>query len=51
MKTIKKILSIILLIFILLGTPIIARLITNLFDFSYLDPDSVFLWLTVRHIL
>jgi uncharacterized protein len=51
MKIIKKILSIILLIVILLGIPIIARLITNLFDFSYIDPDSAFLWITVRHIL
>ncbi len=48
---IKKIFFTILLAGILLGAPMIARSITNFFDFSNLDPDSAFLWITIRHIL
>jgi uncharacterized protein len=48
---IKKIFFALLLAGILLGAPMIARLITNFFDFSNLDPDGAFLWITVRHTL
>jgi uncharacterized protein len=48
---IKKIFFAILLVVILLGTPMIASSITNLFDFSNIDPDGAFLWITVRHTL
>lgn len=48
---IKKIFFAILLVVILLGTPMIARSITNFFDFSNIDPDGAFLWITVRHTL
>lgn len=47
----KKIFFAILLAVILLGAPMIARSITNIFDFSNIDPDGAFLWITVRHTL
>ena len=47
----KKIFVLILLVVILLGSPILARSITNLFDFSTIDPDGVFMWLSIRHVL
>lgn len=51
MKHLKKGLWMVLLTVVLLGAPMLARVITNLFDFSALDPDRAFLWITVRHIL
>lgn len=47
----KKTLTSLALLITLLGIPIIAKLITNLFDFSGIDPDNAFLWLMVRHTL
>lgn len=51
MKQIKKVLIILLLLVTLLGVPIIARNITNLFDFSKIDPDKAFMWFMVRHTI
>jgi membrane protease YdiL (CAAX protease family) len=49
MKIFKKVLIAIALFATLLGVPIVAKLITNTFDFSALDPDNAFLWFMVRH--
>jgi len=51
MKYLKKVLFGIILTIILLGAPIIGRLGANLFDFSNLDPDGSFLWISVHHII
>lgn len=51
MKYLKKVLFVILLSIVLLGAPILGRLGANLFDFSRLDPDGSFLWISVHHII
>ncbi|MGI6759483.1 MAG: CPBP family intramembrane glutamic endopeptidase [Bacilli bacterium] len=51
MKNFKKIIAFLLLTITLLGVPMLAKLITNKFDFSTIDPDNVFLWFMVRHSL
>lgn len=51
MKILKKALIILSLIVLLLSLPLIAKLLTNLIDFSKIDPDKVFVWSMVRHTL
>ena len=51
MKYLKKALLIIILTVILLGAPILGRLGANLFDFSKIDPDSSFMWISIHHII
>lgn len=46
-----KIVNVILVSVILLGAPMLAKLITNMFDFSSIDPDGSFMWITTRHIV
>jgi len=41
----------VLLVVVLLGTPRIGTLVANLFDYSGLDPDGAFLWISVHHII
>lgn len=54
MKKLGKILLLLLVLSLtLLGAPRIGRLVANLignnFDISIIDPDGVFLWITIRH--
>ncbi|MDO9628263.1 MAG: CPBP family intramembrane metalloprotease [Acholeplasmataceae bacterium] len=51
MRYVKKVLFVVLLAVVLIGSPIIGRLGANLFDFSKLDPDGSFLWISVHHII
>lgn len=54
MKTRKlsaQILWALLLTVILLGVPRLAGLVADQFDYTALDPDSAFAWLTVHHIV
>ena len=54
MKTQKIILQILwalLLAVILLGVPRLAGLVADHFDYTTLDPDGAFAWLTVHHIV
>ena len=51
LKKLMKIISALLIVVVLLGAPMLAKFITNLFDLSAIDPDGAFLWLTIRHTL
>lgn len=48
---IKKIMMLIALVMVLLGVPIIAKMLTNLFGLTPTDPNNAFLWLMVRHTI
>ena len=52
-KLFKVVLLLLALSITLLGAPRIGRLVANLisnnFDISIIDPDGVFLWITIRH--
>jgi uncharacterized protein len=50
-KLIAQILWALLLTVILLGVPRLAGLVADQFDYTALDPDSAFAWLTVHHIV
>ncbi len=49
-KIVKQVLWVMFLSVLLLGVPIIARTFANQFNFSWVDPDGTFAWLSVRHI-
>jgi len=50
-KIILKILYVLLLTALLLGVPRLAAAAANRFNFSAIDPDGAFAWLSVRHIV
>lgn len=50
-KLITQILGALLLTALLLGVPRLAALVADQFDYSVLDPDGAFAWLSVRHIV
>ncbi|MDR4969416.1 MAG: CPBP family intramembrane glutamic endopeptidase [Acholeplasmataceae bacterium] len=51
MKVFVKIISIIVLTVILLGAPKVGTWVANMFDYSSIDPDGAFMWISVHHII
>lgn len=49
MKIFKKVVYTLVLIVVLLGAPMLSRIITNLGNYSTLDPDGAFVWISIRH--
>ena len=50
-KLLLQILYVLLLTALLLGVPRLAAMAANQFDYTAIDPDGAFAWLTVRHIV
>jgi uncharacterized protein len=50
-KRIGQILWVILIAAVTLGAPRLGGLVANLFDFSAIDPDGAFAWISVHHIV
>jgi len=50
-KILLQILWVLLLAVFLLGVPRLAGLVADQFDYTVLDPDGAFAWLTVHHIV
>ncbi|MDK2901954.1 MAG: protease family protein [Thermosediminibacterales bacterium] len=50
MRNIKKIIWVIFLSFILLLVPKIAGLFASLFDYSTIDPNGSYAWISVHHL-
>ena len=50
-KLLLQILYVLLMAALLLGVPRLAALTADQFDFTALDPDGAFAWLSVRHIV
>jgi uncharacterized protein len=46
-----QVLWVVLLTVLLLGVPRLAGLFADLFDYSALDPDGAFVWISVHHIV
>ena len=51
MKYLIKIGVILLLTLILLISPRIGSFVANLFDYSAIDPDGAFMWISIHHIV
>ena len=51
MKYLIKIGVILLLTLILLIAPRIGSIVANLFDYSTIDPDGAFMWISIHHIV
>lgn len=51
MKNIRNILGILFLTVLLLGVPKFAGFIASLFDYTIIDPDGSFAWISVHHIV
>ena len=51
MKYLLKIGVILLLTFILLIAPRIGSFVADLFDYSAIDPDGAFMWISIHHIV
>ncbi len=51
MKLCKKIISLIMLVVFLLGAPKLASWVAHLFDYSSIDPDGAFMWISIHHIV
>lgn len=51
MNFFQKIMVMLILAFVLLIAPRIGSLVANLFDFSTIDPDGAFMWISVHHIV
>ena len=47
----KKVLIVLVTLFIALFAPRVGSLVANLFDVSALDPDGAFLWLYIHHMV
>jgi uncharacterized protein len=50
-KNLKSILWVLFLTVLLLGVPRVAGLFADLFDYSTIDPDGAFAWISVHHIV
>jgi uncharacterized protein len=50
-KNLKSILWVLCLTVLLLGVPRLAGLFADLFDYSTIDPDGAFAWISVHHIV
>ncbi len=51
MKIITKIISVIILVICLLGAPRLGSLVADMFDYSNIDPNGAFMWISVHHIV
>jgi len=51
MKYVLKIVYVLLLTLVLLGAPRLGSLVADLFDYSNIDPDGAFMWISVHHIV
>jgi len=49
-KILKRVLWVLFLAFLLLGIPRLAGFFADQFNYSGIDPDGVFAWISVRHI-
>ncbi len=49
-KTIKQVLWVLFLTVLLLGVPRLAGTFADLFDYTAVDPDGAFMWISVHHI-
>lgn len=49
-KFLKQGLWVVFLTVLLLGVPRLAGAFANLFDYSAIDPDGAFMWISVRHL-
>lgn len=50
-KALKSILYVLFLTFILLGVPKLSGMIASFFDYRAIDPDGVYAWISVHHII
>ncbi len=50
-QVIKKILWVLSLTLLLLGVPRLSGMVANLFDYSTIDPDGSFAWISIHHIV
>ena len=50
MKMLKRIIWVLLLTILLLGVPRLSGTIASLFDYSAIDPDGAYAWISVHHI-
>ncbi len=51
MKLWRKIPSVIILVGFLLGAPQIGSWVAHSFDYSRIDPDGAFMWISIHHIV
>ena len=51
MKQVKPFLVLVIVFTTALGAPQLAKAFTNRFDFSGIDPDHAFMWITVHHLV
>lgn len=50
-KLLGQVLWVLLITAVLLGVPRLGGMVADLFDYSTIDPDGAFMWLTVHHIV
>ena len=51
MKLCMKIVSVIMLVVFLLGAPKVGAWVAGLFDYSRIDPDGAFMWISIHHMV
>lgn len=51
MQKVKKVALILSLSILLLGAPMLARVMTNIGEYNTLDPDKAFVWISIRHTI
>ncbi len=51
MKVLVKISNMLLLVVVLLGAPKLASWVAGSFDYSKIDPDGAFMWISIHHIV